>query len=87
MKSILFMGKKYEIPNNIDEFLTWTYGDWRKEVKSRNNRVYLNNDVFNSKLKIYTKKFIPFLKNFINKYLYKATNFLNYINRNLFLNL
>ena len=81
MKSILFMGKKYEIPNNIDEFLTWTYGDWRKEVKSRNNRVYLNNDVFNSKLKIYTKKFIPFLKNFINKYLYKATNFLNYINR------
>ena len=27
------MGKKYEIPNNIDEFLTWTYGDWRKEVK------------------------------------------------------
>lgn len=81
MKSILFMGKKYEIPNNIDEFLTWTYGDWRKEVKSRNNRVYLNNDVFNSKLKIYTKKFIPFLKNFINKYFYKATNFLNYINR------
>ena len=60
MKSILFMGKKYEIPNNIDEFLTWTYGDWRKEVKSRNNRVYLNNDVFNSKLKFTQKNLFHF---------------------------
>ena len=90
MKSLNFLGEKYDIPNNVHEFLSWTYGDWKKEVKSRNNRVYLNKRVFNSKLNLHLKKnfsiikllFYQFSKKFfvLNFFKFQINSFQYFIN-------
>tara|TARA_B110000003_G_C16644652_1_gene531542 strand:+ start:346 stop:1677 length:1332 start_codon:yes stop_codon:yes gene_type:complete len=67
LDNINFLGKNYRIPNNVKDFLKWTYGDWQTEVKSRDIRVYYDAKAINSIFKIYIKKIIPRIKSFINK--------------------
>ena len=69
---INFLGKNYKTPNNVKDFLKWTYGDWKTEVKSRDIRVYLDAKAIHSKIKIYIKKIIPTIKSFIHKKRYQV---------------
>jgi len=45
-KKILFRGEFYMAPYPPEEFLAFTYGDWRTPIKSSNKREYLSSSVF-----------------------------------------
>jgi FkbM family methyltransferase len=64
---INFLGKKYSIPNQVSDFLEWTYGDWKTEVKSRDIRMYFTPKAINSKMEVRIKKIKPKIISFYNK--------------------
>jgi len=44
--TIKFLGEIYKTPNNIEEYLVYTYGeDWRTPKKTHDKNVYFNNKV------------------------------------------
>lgn len=77
LNNINFLGKNYKIPNNVKDFLKWTYGDWKKEVRSRDINIYMSIKSLNSKFYKYLKKIKPKIKSFLSKkiYQFKAKNF------------
>ncbi len=36
-----FLGRQFKCPNNLDEYLTFVYGNWKKPLRSSNKKVYL----------------------------------------------
>ena len=36
-----FLERQFNCPNNLDEYLTFVYGNWKKPLRSSNKKVYL----------------------------------------------
>ena len=36
-----FLGRELNCPNNVEEFLTFIYGDWKIPLRTSNKKVYL----------------------------------------------
>lgn len=64
LNNISFLGKNYKIPNNVEDLLRWIYGDWKKEVRSRDINIYMTDKSLNSKFYTYLKKIKPRIKSF-----------------------
>jgi len=61
-----FLGREFNCPININEYLTFVYGDWKKPLRTSNKKVYLT--------KNYKKKTI-FLTIYIEKFLMKIYSY------------
>ena len=61
-----FLGRQFNCPININEYLTFVYGDWKKPLRTSNKKVYLT--------KNYKKKTI-FLTIYIEKFLMKIYSY------------
>lgn len=61
--SITFLGKKFNCPNNPEEYLEYAYGDWKKPKRTSNKDLYNSNEYYKNKKVSILKK----LKNFIKK--------------------
>ncbi len=79
LDTINFLGNKYKIPNNVENFLSWTYGNWRKELRSRDINSYMNSKPLNSKIYKFLINIKPRMKSFFSKKIYqlKAKDFFN----------
>ena len=60
------IGKKFNCPKPIDEYLEHQYGNWKKPLISSNKEEYLNKDFYKSKESFFDiiYKFHDFLKNY-----------------------
>ena len=67
LKKINFLGRQFNCPNHIYEFLTFCYGNWKEPNRTSNKNVYLT--------KKYKKKTL-FLIIYIERLLNKIYNFL-----------
>ncbi len=61
-----FLGRKFNCPTNLEEYLTFVYGNWKTPLRTSNKKVYLT--------KNYKKKTL-FLTIYIEKFLMKIYNF------------
>ena len=58
--TINFVGREFNCPINLDEYLTFVYGDWKIPLRTSNKKVYLtkNYKKKTSFLTIYVEKFL-----------------------------
>jgi len=61
-----FLGRQFNCPINVNEYLTFVYGDWKKPLRTSNKKVYLT--------KNYKKKTI-FLTIYIERFLMKIYSY------------
>ncbi len=70
-----FLGREFNCPNNLEEYLTFVYGNWKKPLRTSNKKVYLSKNykketffytvlIERFLLKIYN--IFKIIKNFIN---------------------
>ena len=64
LSKIKFLNKNFNCPNNVDDYLVYMYGNWKKPLRSKNKREYLSKSFFNSNADYFNLfyKFISFLK-------------------------
>ncbi len=70
-----FLGREFNCPNNLEEYLTFVYGNWKKPLRTSNKKVYLSKN-YKKETFFYTvliEKFLlkiynifKIIKNFIN---------------------
>ena len=46
LDEISFRGQIYSTPNDVEEFLTYVYGDWKTPIKSSEKSEYLEKNIF-----------------------------------------
>ena len=60
-----FLDRQFNCPNNVEEFLTFIYGNWKKPLRTSNKKVYLTKNFKKQPL------FYTILINKIFKIIYK----------------
>ena len=57
---INFLGRNFNCPINLNEYLTFVYGDWKKPLRTSNKKVYLTKNYKKKTLfvTIYIEKFL-----------------------------
>ncbi len=55
-----FLGRQFNCPNYVEEYLTFVYGDWKKPLRTSNKKVYLSKNYKKETLlfTIYKEKFL-----------------------------
>ena len=41
MSKFNFLGREFNCPNNIEEYLTFVYGNWKVPLRTSNKKIYL----------------------------------------------
>jgi len=67
LSKFYFLGRQFNCPLYIDEYLTFVYGDWKKPLRTSNKKVYLSKD--------YKKKTF-FITIYIEKFLMKIYGYI-----------
>lgn len=66
LSTVNFLGRKFNCPSNTKAFLTYTYGNWKKPLRTANKKVYCTD-------KFYRKKSL--LYNYIESFLMKINGY------------
>ena len=61
-----FLDRQFNCPNNVKEYLTFVYGDWKKPLRTSNKKVYLTKNYKKETLffTIYKEKFLMKIYNY-----------------------
>lgn len=62
---ILFLGKEFNAPHPIEDYLTYQYGNWKKRLRSSNKKKYMTKKFYKKKYFI-IEKLITFIKKNLN---------------------
>ena len=64
---ILFLGRKFNVPNNPKQYLKFSYGNWKKPIRTADKSLYMTRNF---------KKKDLLIKTLIKKFLIKFYNYL-----------